>query len=49
MLSALVSIGFINFLQTAVFAVRIYSKWKYFSRTNEQGRGKRMFKRNGTW
>ena len=39
--------GFIEFLKTAVFAVRIYSKWKFISRTIIIRRRKKIFRTNG--
>ncbi len=39
--------GFFEFLRTAVFVVRIYSRRKFISRTVIKGRGKKLFRTNG--
>ena len=52
MISALYITGiysFLGFLKTAVFAVRIYSKWKFISRTINSRRRERMFRKNEKW
>ena len=46
MLSALCMtgiLGFLDFLKSAVFVVRIYSRWKFISRTFNIRRGKTLF------
>ena len=38
--------GFLSFLKTAVFVVRIYSRWKFVSRTFNTRRRKKMLNTN---